>query len=42
MAAWRYEVSLLELKKVIHSFAALTCEIFFNPRREISYLGTAM
>ena len=34
MAAWRYEVSLL--------FAALTREIFFNTRGEISYLQAAM
>ena len=38
MAAWRYEISLLALKKIFHSFAALTREIFFNTRREISYL----
>ena len=41
MAAWRYEISLLELK-IFHSFAALTHEIFFNSRREISYLRAAM
>ena len=29
MAAWRYEISLLVLKKIFHSFAALTREIFF-------------
>ena len=40
MAAWRYEISLLELK-IFHSFAALTREIFFNSRREISYLRAA-
>ena len=28
MAAWRYEISLLVLKKIFHSFAALTREIF--------------
>ena len=28
MVAWRYEISLLELKKIFHSFAALTREIF--------------
>ena len=33
MAAWRYEISLLVLK---------TSEIFFNMRREISYLCAAM
>ena len=37
MVAWRYEISLLVLKKIIHSFAALTHEIFFNTRREVSY-----
>ena len=38
MAARRYEISLLVLKKIFHSFASLTREIFFNTRREISYL----
>ena len=38
MLAWRYEISLLVLKKIFHSFALLTREIFFNTRREISYL----
>ena len=42
MVAWRYEISLLVLKKIFHSFAALTREIFFNTRREISYLRAAM
>ena len=42
MAAWRYEISLLVLKKMFHSFAALTREIFFNSRRELSYLRAAM
>ena len=37
MAAWRYEMSS-RFKKIFHSFAALTCEIFFNNRREILYL----
>ena len=41
MAAWRYEISLLVLK-TFHSFAALTREIFFNSRREISYVRVAM
>ena len=41
MAAWRYEISLLELK-IFHSFAALTREICFNTGREISYLRAAM
>ena len=39
MAARRYEISLLVLKKY---FTALTREIFFNTRREISYLQAAM
>ena len=30
MVAWRYEISLLVLKKIFHSFAALTREIVFN------------
>ena len=42
MVAWRYKISLLELKKIFHSFAALTREIFFNTRREILYLRGAM
>ena len=29
------------VEKIFHSFAALTCEIFFNTRREISYLHAA-
>ena len=41
MAAWRYKISLL-LLQIFHSFAALTHEIFFNTRREISYLRAAM
>ena len=41
MVAWRYEISLLVLKKIFHSFAALTREIFFT-RREILYLRAAM
>ena len=42
MVAWTYEFSLLVLKKIFHSFAALTREIFFNTPREISYLRAAM
>ena len=42
MVAWRYEISLLVLKKIFHPFAALTCEMFFNTRREIWYLRAAM
>ena len=41
MAAWRYEISLLELK-IFHSFAAFTREIFFNTRKKFSYLRAAM
>ena len=36
MAAWRYEISLLMLKKYF------TSEIFFNTQRQISYLRAAM
>ena len=28
LVAWRYEISLLMLKKIFHSFAVLTCEMF--------------
>ena len=35
MVPWRYKISL-------HSFAALTHEIFVKTRREISYLHAAM
>ena len=41
MAVRRYEISLLVLK-IFHSFSALTREIFFNTRRENSYLQAAM
>ena len=34
--------SRVEYIIIIHSFAALTREIFFNTQREISYLRTAM
>ena len=37
MAAWRYEISLLVLKKYFTSE-----RIFFNTRREIAYLRAAM
>ena len=30
------------VEKILHSFAALTLEIFFNTQREISYLRAAM
>ena len=42
MVVWRYEISLLVLKKIFHLFAALIREIFFNTRREILYLPVAM
>ena len=42
MATWRYEISLLMLKKYFTRSRALTCEIFFNTRREILYLRAAM
>ena len=29
MAAWTYEISLLVLKNIFHSFAVLSCEILF-------------
>ena len=38
MVAWRYEISLLVLTKIFHEWAQRTSEIFFNTRREISYL----
>ena len=33
---------LFSCKKIFHTFAALTREIFFNTRRDISYLQAAM
>ena len=42
MVAWTYEISLLVVKKIFHSFAALTREILFNTRRETSYPRAAM
>ena len=42
MVAWRYEIFFLVLKKIFPSLAALTREIFFNTRREVSYLREAM
>ena len=42
MAAWRYEISLLVLKKIFHLFVEDTRDIFFNTRREISYPRAAM
>ena len=34
MVAWRYKISLRVLKKIFHSFAALTHEIFFSTPEE--------
>ena len=42
MVAWRYEISLLVLKKIFHSFAALTRELFSTLEAEISYPRSAM
>ena len=42
MAAWRYEISLLVLKKYFTSERSEQVKYFFNTRREISYLRTAM
>ena len=42
MVAWRYEISLLVLKKIFHEWAQRTSEIFFNSWREISYLRAAI
>ena len=41
MAGRRYEIYLRVLK-IFHSFAALTREIFFNMRKEISYLQATL
>ena len=41
MVAWRYEISLLMLRKMFHSFTTLTREVFVNTR-EILYLYVAM
>ena len=42
MAAWRYEISLLVLKKYFTSECSERVKYFFNTRREISYLYAAM
>ena len=42
MAAWRHEISLLILKKYFTSEQGERVIYFFNMRREISYLHTAM
>ena len=41
MVAWRYEISLLLLRKMFHSFTTLTREVFVNTQ-EILYLYVAM
>ena len=42
MAAWRYEISILVLKNISHSLAALIREILVNTRRDIKYLRPAI
>ena len=42
MAAWRYEISLLVLKKYFMSERSERVKIFFNTQREILYLHAAM
>ena len=42
MAAWRFEISLLVLKKYFTSERSERVKYFFNTRREISYLRAAM
>ena len=42
MAAWRYKSSLCRVDKIFHLFAAFIREIFFNARRELSYLRAAV
>ena len=37
-----YEISVLVVKKIFHSFAPLTREILFNTRRETSHPLAAM
>ena len=39
MVAWRYEISLLVLKKI---YFTRSRQIFFNTRREISYFPAAI
>ena len=40
---WIYNsVDFKSRRKIVHPFAALTREIFFNTRRELSYLEAAM
>ena len=43
MASWRHKISLWVLSwKIFHEWAQWMSEIFFNTRREISYLQAAM
>ena len=42
MAAWRYEIFLLVLKKYFTSERSERVKYFFNTRREISYLQADM
>ena len=42
MAPWRYEISLLALKKSFTRSLRSLVKYFFNTRREISYLREAM
>ena len=41
MATWRFEIALLVLKNILLA-SPLTCEIFFNTQREISYLNATL
>ena len=41
MATWRFEIALLVLKNILLA-SPLTCEIFFNTQREISYLNMTL
>lgn len=41
MATWRFEIALLVLKNILLA-SPLTCEIFFNTQREISYLNVTL
>ena len=38
MVAWRYEISLLVLKRKFHEWAQRTSEILFNTRRKILFI----
>ena len=41
MAVWRYKF-LLSSSTIVQSLAALTREVFFNIRSEVSYLRAAV